>query len=369
MKRFIQTAFVICFITVLIIPIVCFNKNGAISEVENRNLATRPYIFIENRLNKNLFSEYSAYFDDRFGGRSHLITLNHKINNTLNRDSFLHNNRALQGKNGWWFYISVGDGDNLSDFYKRNVMNEESLNIWKQNIKNVSDWCEQQGIKAIFLICPNKHSIYSENYPFSRPKGLTRSDQFIKIFEELGISYVYPRDFLIQKKGEFDYPFYCETDTHWNSAGAYIAFTKLKEKIELAFPNVDFPNIEYDTTIDYNMTKGDILPMLGVPESKSTQISMTPRNHSNTDFYSYVKNEGTNGILTKGTNNNLPKALIFRDSFFSALEPFTSPLFSEAEYKWKQFRDEDKDYILEYKPDIIIFECVERYSPTFVICE
>lgn len=368
MKRIIQTSFVICFFTVLIIPIICFNRRGVISETENRNLSTRPNIFIDNHINKNFFSEYSTYFDDRFGGRFYLIKLNQKFNQNLHKNSFLYNDKAIQGKNGWWFYISVADGDNLSDFYKTNILNEESLFLWKQNIKNASDWCEQQGIKTVFLICPNKHSVYSENYPFSRPEGITRSDQFVRVFEELGVSYVYPRDLLIQKKGEFDYPLYYETDTHWNSAGAYITSMELKEKVQLAFPELDFPNIEYNTTIDYSLTMGDILPMIGIQKSKSTQVSMTPRNYSNTDFYSYVKNEGMNGILTKGTNNNLPKALIFRDSFFSALEPFTSPLFSEAEYKSKQFRDEDKEYILKYKPDIIIFEWVERHSLGAVIC-
>ena len=85
-----------------------------------------------------------------------------------------------------------------------------------------------------------------------------------------------------------------------------------------------------------------------------------------TEIENYLKNEGTNGVHTKGTNENLPRALIFRDSFFYALEPFISPMFSEAEYKWKQFNESDKEYILKYKPDIIIFEAVERYAPNIV---
>ena len=87
---------------------------------------------------------------------------------------------------------------------------------------------------------------------------------------------------------------------------------------------------------------------------RSTQPTLTPINHEQTDFYAYLKNEGTKGVHTKGTNPNPVRALIFRDSFFSSLEPFVSPLFSEAEYHWKQFRAENKAYVLEYKPDIIM---------------
>lgn len=54
---------------------------------------------------------------------------------------------------------------------------------------------------------------------------------------------------------------------------------------------------------------------------------------------------------------------MFRDSFFIALEPFVSPLFSEVEYVFKLFTEADKERILEYKLDIVIFEHVERYAP------
>ena len=54
---------------------------------------------------------------------------------------------------------------------------------------------------------------------------------------------------------------------------------------------------------------------------------------------------------------------MFRDSFFTALEPFVSPLFSEVDYVWKDFTDSDKKRILEYKPDIVIFERVEWHAP------
>lgn len=43
--------------------------------------------------------------------------------------------------------------------------------------------------------------------------------------------------------------------------------------------------------------------------------------------------------------------------------PYLSPLFSEVEYVWKDFTDADKKLILEYKPDIVIFEHVERHAP------
>ena len=69
-------------------------------------------------------------------------------------------------------------------------------------------------------------------------------------------------------------------------------------------------------------------------------------------------------VHTKGTDPSLPRAIIFHDSFFGALEPFVSPIFSEVQYKFKQFSEDEKSFILEYKPDVIIFEAIEWLADT-----
>jgi len=92
------------------------------------------------------------------------------------------------------------------------------------------------------------------------------------------------------------------------------------------------------------------------------EVSIKPKEKDFSSYYEYLKNEGRNGVIIKGKNEKLPKALIYRDSFFSALEPFTSPMFSEAEYKWARLTKDEKEYILKNKPDILIFESVERYA-------
>lgn len=368
MKQFIQISFVICFFIVVFLPLLKFNKNGMVAKQENRNLATKPYLLKENRFNKNLFSEYDQYLNDRFGGRNVLISLNSKVKYDVLHGA-LYNDKALKGKNGWFYYIYNNDGNNLKDFYKTNLYNEQELELFKKNVKNTAEWCINQNISCIFLVCPNKHNIYPEFYPFDRPEGITRADQLVSVLEELGVNYLFPRDYLISKKAEYDFPLYYETDTHWNSQGAYLVSVLLREKIQGLFQNIKFPEIEYETKITYNMS-GDILPMLNIKESTRTVPVL--EKVGDEKFYTYLKNEyvdGVHTIHTKGIDYNLPRALIFRDSFFTALEPFISPLFSEAEYLWKHFCEDDKDYVLQYKPDIIIFEAVERSSFSICKCE
>ncbi len=364
-KHFLQYAFIVCALIVFSYPLIRFNKKAVVSEKENRYLASFPSIFKDNHFNKNFFSDCNAYLSDRFGLRLYFISLNSKINHKLHA---FKGAKGIQGKNGWFFYIDTEDGNNYADFMKQNLLIDENLETWKENVKNTATWCKQNGIKAIFLICPNKHSVYSEYYPFSRPLGNTRTDQLTAILDELGVEYIFPRDVLLQKKAEYNYPLYYETDTHWNPIGAYCAFELLKQKIYAAFPERQFPEITYNTKIDYSETAGDILPMLNIKKARSTLPTLSPVGAQNADFYEYIKNDGTNGVITHSKDTTLPRTLIFRDSFFSALEPFTSPLFSDAEYIGKRFNDGDKEYILNYQPDLIIFEAVERYSANLVQC-
>ncbi len=365
MKRKIQSAFIIFILAILSIPVIFFNKTGTISQKENRMLAEKPFLLKENRLNPDWFSEYNAYLDDRFGGRQAFISLNTKVKyDILGAD--LHNDRAIKGKSGWYFYISENGRDNLTDFYKKNLLNGEQLEAFKAKVGAAAGWCEENGIRCIFVIGPNKHSVYEEYYPFKRPKGITRADQIVEAFDELELDYVFPRDFLIAKKEDFDYPLYYETDTHWNNQGSYLAFTLLWEKLSTMFPEVDFPKIEYETEMSYD-TAGDILPMLNIKEAKRTNPWVHPVGGDHLDYYSYLQNDERNGIHTIGVDRSLPRAMVFRDSFFRALEPFTSSIFSETEYIWHNFSDADKDSVLQYKPDVIIFETVERNTPHIVM--
>lgn len=90
MKKIIPYSFVIVVFLAILFPIVKFNKNGTVSEVENRSLATKPNHILN-------FSEYDNYFQDRFGGRNRLVT----IANFIDYDIFnkqIRNNLAFKGK-------------------------------------------------------------------------------------------------------------------------------------------------------------------------------------------------------------------------------------------------------------------------------
>lgn len=363
MKRIIQVVFIMAFAFLIFLPVLFFNFSQTVSQQENRNLAPKP-VFIKNKfLNKNIFSECDDYFQDHFGFREQLIFVNNK--NPLKVEQSISNKQVLEGKDRWYFYLY---GGNLKDFCKRNLLNSAELESFANKVKNTVAWCKEQNILCLFLICPNKHSVYEEYFPFDRPNGITRADQITKVFDELNVDYIFPRDFLISQKKNYDIPLYYEAGTHWNSLGSFIVYSLLKQKLSDFFPNIKFPEPNWKIASIDQTANDTVLFLAGL--DPNLRLSSTTRfqieNGNISEYCSYIKNDGVNGVHTQGADKKLPRALIYRDSFFAALEPFVSPLFSEAEYIWKNFQEEDKNYVLQYKPDIIIFEVVERNAPTIV---
>ncbi len=362
MKKAIQLIYLTTLFLIILFPMAKFNKSENVSTVENRTLAKKPSF----RLSK--FSAYDEYFQDRFGGRNQLIELANFIDYKIFHKQII-NSEAFKGNNGWFYYINPNGGNNKSDFYKTNLLTTAELTKFKNSIKNASSWCEKNGIKYLFIVCPNKHSVYPENYIVKRPEGISRSDQLISIFTEQNVPFVFSRDYLIEKKSTEKYPLYYETDTHWNNLGAYYTFELIQEELKKQFQNTEFPKIDFDFTVSYSETMGDILPLLGIKHSKSTQIAVKPKFEDFNKYFEYVASQNHDEIcITTGKDKSLPTAVVFRDSFFSAMIPYFSTLFSSVEYNWRKITEEDKNNILKNKPDLIVFESVERFADTMAGC-
>ena len=69
-------------------------------------------------------------------------------------------------------------------------------------------------------------------------------------------------------------------------------------------------------------------------------------------------------VVTEVSDPRLPKAVIFRDSFMSAMVPFLSEHFSRAVYMWQN--DVDRDLVLRERPTLVILEIVGRRLQTYV---
>jgi hypothetical protein len=351
--------FIVCFLIIISLPLILIDRKSTVSEKENRTLASFPQFSQDGQIiNINTLPRaFDNYINDRFGFRNTAVSFVSRLNGSAK----IINGNVVFGKKDWLFYSNPDDpvANNIIDFFKINLFTEAEIQNIIINLENRLAWCNENGIKFIFLIAPNKHSIYPEYYPVDRPMGITRTEQIINALpQNLQNTVVYPLNYLLQNKNN-SYPLYFETDTHWNMAGAKCAFDLLFSTIKNDFPATIFPEIDYTINVSYD-SFGDIAPMSGFSSyGKRTIPNIQPINGWEL-YYHYIKNEGRQGSITENTNKVLPKAIVFCDSFFSILEPFTSSIFSKAEYNWRWFNASEKEYILKYMPDIVIWEVVER---------
>jgi hypothetical protein len=345
-----------CFLMIISFPLIFMDHKSTIAKKENRILAVLPNLINDGKFEiETIPRSLDNYVNDRFGFRNNIVLLA----NNLNRILKTVNGNVVVGKSNWLFYSNNIDGNNILDFFNLNLFSDVELTRFIETIRKRFEWCDSNDIKFIFLIAPNKHNVYPEYYPFVRPKGITRMDQVMNTLpDDIKDIVIYPLNYILKNKTN-KIPLYFETDTHWNMTGAYCAFDILFNRFKQILPGANFQEIQFVTDISFD-SSGDIVPMLGLTKyGKRTIPNMRPVAGWEA-YYQYIKNEGINGVITKNNNQSLPNAIIFRDSFFSALEPFVSTQFSSVEYNWRWFSESDKNYILENKPDIIIWEVVER---------
>lgn len=160
---------------------------------------------------------------------------------------------------------------------------------------------------------------------------------------------------------------YYKTDTHWNCLGGYYASNEILTKI-----SISQPQIQLHALSDYNFFlrdfKSDMSTMMswGVRED---QMEVIPKFNTGLSIAeSESKNPKIKSLrITVNDNKDLPKLMVFHDSFYGCLGVFIEPNFSRVTSV--HFKDAElTDYlnmISSEKPDVVIVEFVERYIGFF----
>ncbi len=129
---------------------------------ENRRLATRPTL-PRNFKEAELYSDrWLNFYRDHFGFRNTLIrgvalTRFHG----LGADT---DGRVLVGRDGWLFLRPDGD-QNFIAFRGLNPFSDDELNAWQHVLEQRAAWLAARGIPCLFVIPPNKETVYPEYLP------------------------------------------------------------------------------------------------------------------------------------------------------------------------------------------------------------
>ena len=343
---------------ILIFPIKKID-NKEIDINENRTLAKKSQLFLENKINLNFGKEAEDWLSDHFYRRAFIIKENNKLDKIIK--GRIENNLAFLGKDDWIFY----KGDNsILNYQNINLFSNEELNQIKNTLISRKKYFDKKKTKYYTIVIPDKNKIYGDRYYPTYIKkinsiGRKQLQLYLKNLNN-NVSIIYPYENLLRESRKN--LIYWKNDTHWNSYGAYIGYLELMKEIKKDFPDIQEVK-EKDLILSKDShLKGDLSTFLfDVDKKMEKKYSNILYNNFSLKkrSFNYIKNDGKNGIITE--SNKKYKVLVFRDSFTISMVPYISQTFGKVNYVWSHNLNEYEDLINEYQPDIVIYESVERY--------
>lgn len=332
---------------------------------ENRILSTRPALPVSLKEWQSYSGKLDSYVNDNFPPRAHLIGYTNFIRYLL---GYSGSPKVFIGKDGWMFY---NNGTNMALAAGEQSLDANTLSVWKEGFQQRARYVEQSGGKFYMLIAPVKESIFPEYRPFWMPNEIvhTETDDLISNSERI----VDPRNSLISAKHAGKHIWH-KYDTHWTGLGAYEAYTVLMEKVSKDFSDIKVMPLSYFTESkpELGFIPRDLSLMLGVAgflKHSTVAYETFPMHDPNKTIFLADRKDWTSPqVLTTESPTGL-KLLLMRDSFSSELLPFLKANFTTIVVTHVQDGFFRKDFIDEYKPDVVVLEVIEpsaRFSMDFL---
>lgn len=327
---------------------------------ENREAASWPAVPRSRSALAAWPDAFTKSFADHFAFRSPLVQWQARARVGLLRTSPAAD--VMLGDEGWLFYNSDGA---LQDYTGAQPFSADELERWRATLQHTQDWLERRGIQYVFVFAPDKHWIYPEHMPggLNRPIHESRYDQLVEHLRRSStVNVVDARDGLrASASGE---RLYHRTDTHWNDRGAFVTYQQVMATIG---PRLD---VQARTPADMESrtiprTGFDLARMLGLGSVLVEEdLQLEPRSGRRSRVIEPARpSRGLMDarVVTEGPPAG-PRAVVFRDSFGSAMIPYLSEHFSRAMYVWQN--NFDPALIEAERPDVVIQEWVGRHLYT-----
>ncbi len=271
-------------------------------------------------------------------------------------------------KNGWKF-LGNKFSNALAESKGLLVFNKSEILQIKQNILERKKWLEQRNIKFYIAVAPSKHTIYGDMIPIRKSAKKTKFEQIDSLCKSIGVKFIdlgadFPRKDSLR--------LYDKTDSHWNHFGGFFAYKTTMNVISNDYKNVNFNRYTLDDmNIEvYRRPLADLNRMLFQvqneefidvqPKKPYTFVAQEKKLTPPSDYrFGYAFYEER----YKSEVNDL-KILALRDSFFGAFSNLIADNFGTSVFVWRHTFN--KELIESEKPDIVLYEVVERNIDIFL---
>jgi hypothetical protein len=321
---------------------------------EKRVLAPFPDFELGPGCLKKFIRGFESYFNDHFGFRNQLIFWHVKWTHDIFRNSTVP--KVLIGKDGWLFWA----GDQMAENYRGiDRFTPQELRDWQTLLERRRDWLARYGIKYIFVVAPDKQSIYPEYLPdwLTKVRPESKLDQFFAYMRANSTVDVLDLRPVLRDAKKIA-PTYFRNDAHWNLFGGFIATEEIIQVISRRQPELKPLSIDSFEIESTTRTGGDLAMFLGLKEMTDDKaILVKPKSDLPVLEMSEQLEERQGKFFTKNPNAH-GNAMIFRDSFAYFLEPFLGYHFAKVSYIWRY--ELNPVWIEADNPVVVISEMVER---------
>jgi len=346
---------------------------------ENRVSAPAPHRPKSWAELKQLPKAVEAYWNDAFGFRRRLIRWHALARYHLRVSP---SSEVTVGRDGWLFYA----GDTAADQHRGlRKLSPDDLAAWRYHLEARRDWLAARGAHLLFVIAPDKQSLYPEQLPQRfRSSAPAPADQLIDYLKARStVDVLDLRPALREAKAEG--PVYCRTDTHWNDHGTYVVYRAIMQRLARWFPRVAARPPSDFSIRQTGPWSGDLAALLGlggVLFERDTQLAPRTAIASRTLSADGPEPETSMHFARMQVSDaapGAPRAVVFHDSFFMTPEErrlgqpprtWSAPRstlqlvsllaepFARSAFTWQ--RRFDAKLVEHEQPDVVIEERVER---------
>ncbi len=300
-----------------------------------------------------------AWFRDRMGLRDKLLRLRSRVRalgfgvSPLDEVDFT--------PDGWTFLRTEACREVWAG---RLPFTDEELVNWDETLRQNAAACRALGAQHLFLIGPDKETIYPERVPSTWHKfGPSRLEQLHAWLDARGTNtLVDPRAALISGKAqdgaappEF---LYYPLGTHWTPRGDYIAYREIHARLRQLLPGLGAPipysdlELRAEPNVDESWAYRAVLDDVYPQPIYDVKLAHPAR----------ALTEGFRGGLRDeiliGADPSAPRAVMFHDSFGVRVSQLLAPHFSRLHCVWTGRLD--TDVVARERPDVVIEIHVER---------
>jgi len=359
-KHFILFTFGLLLFAAIPLKILFPNSNSV--NLEKRETKKKPSFHRINESGslhhkiKEYTKEYEQYYNDNYVFKNRFIELYNSLK-LLTKVSPLEK-KVIIGQDGWLF-LGNEHSNIVNETLGFSPLSQEELSAIRTSVLEKKAFCDSLGIPFFITIAPDKHSIYSEYLPLKKV-NVSRLEQVDELLKQTDVNYINILDTLRIEKNRM--PLYYKNDSHWNYNGAWLAYTKIFKKIQQTCPSIHYltqenVNIKAEpfTVLDLsNMISLKVCEYIDVYYPKISPEVNTMEDEAHPGFINLVRHHA------KISNFN-GKIAIYGDSFTKYTYLWTSASVGETYFcQGVGGIYFDKEQIIQEKPDVVLYEIVER---------